>query len=173
MVTLKEIDEVALIEALYLSSFPREERREVAEMSRLVDSEPRYHILGVYNKECLLGFLSFWELGEWTFGEHFAISPSARGNGIGAEVMRQSLSTHPQLILEVEPPTTDIAKRRVAFYERLGFKLWSIPYLQPPYREGDTPTPLRLMTSGVKPTEGLIRTIHEVVYQQKNPAHTL
>ena len=39
-----------------------------------------------------------------------------------------------------------MAERRLGFYARCGFHRDPLPYLQPPYREGDAPTPLCLLS---------------------------
>ncbi|MCS2918128.1 hypothetical protein NXW71_08215 [Parabacteroides merdae] len=45
-------------------------------------------------------------------------------------------------------PTDEMSKRRIGFYERLGFKLDNQVYHQPPYREGGEWLEMRLMTYG-------------------------
>jgi hypothetical protein len=72
------------------------------------------------------------------------------------------------IVLEVELPETDIARRRIAFYERNGFRLWtSRNYQQPPYRQGDAPIAMRLMAWGNLPEsrfEEVVRRIYREVY---------
>ncbi|MBR7146301.1 MAG: GNAT family N-acetyltransferase, partial [Oscillospiraceae bacterium] len=52
----------------------------------------------------------------------FAVREDCRGSGIGSELLDELIGTLPHPIcLEVEPPETEIAKRRIAFYERNGF----------------------------------------------------
>lgn len=164
MVILKELKEVAPVLKFYLDAFPKEERREVEDMERLLLEEPRYYLLGIELEGQIVGLLSYWDLVEWICVEHFAIDASYRGEGIGAEVMKSFVADKRQIALEVEPPEEEMACRRIGFYERLGFKLWDIPYLQPPYRVGGAPVPLRIMTRGEEPTEALITEIHRVVY---------
>ena len=82
-----------------------------------------------------------------------------------------SLSQQP-FVLEVELPDTDIARRRIAFYERIGFVLCEKHYLQPPYNEGFPAVPLRLMEYGGQLTktdfDQVAHTLHRVVYNQTN-----
>ena len=81
--------------------------------------------------------------------EHFAIDPAARNGGIGAEAMKQILDfCGPQVVMDEEMPTEEMSKRRIGFYERLGFKLDNHVYHQPPYREGGEWLEMRLMTYG-------------------------
>ena len=53
------------------------------------------------------------------------------------------------VVLEVEPPTDEMAIRRIGFYERNGFKLWKdITYIQPAYDKTKSSIELKLMTIG-------------------------
>ena len=53
------------------------------------------------------------------------------------------------IILEVEVPLDEMSKRRIGFYERLGFILRNdIFYFQPPYEEGMNGLELKLMHTG-------------------------
>lgn len=52
------------------------------------------------------------------------------------------------VVLEVEMPTEEMSKRRIGFYERLGFVLDHHVYFQPPYRKGEAFLEMRLMTHG-------------------------
>ena len=49
------------------------------------------------------------------------------------------------LVLEVELPNDTPSRRRIAFYERLGFRAFSQTYEQPPYRVGGAFVPMRLL----------------------------
>ena len=62
------------------------------------------------------------------------------------------------MVLEVEVPEDDLARRRIGFYERHGLVYNDYPYLQPPLRKGNELLPLRLMT---KPT-----AIDETTYER-------
>jgi hypothetical protein len=50
------------------------------------------------------------------------------------------------VFLEVEPPSTEIARRRINFYERIGFHLNKFDYLQPALQGGQKPLLLKNMT---------------------------
>ena len=51
-------------------------------------------------------------------------------------------------MMEVELPETEMAARRIGFYERNGFYYNDYFYMQPPIAEGRNAIPLRLMTTG-------------------------
>ncbi len=158
MITLQEItahDSVcADIQALYESAFPADERRDFAAWLQLLEHEPAFHALAIYQDETFAGFISFWQWENWRYAEHFAIDASLRGGGIGAAAFQQFLQMDSRpLIGEVELPTDSIAQRRIAFYERLG--LVSHPeyeYIQPPYSAEKSALPLLIMTYGA-PTD--------------------
>ena len=68
---------------LYEAAFPADERREVAEFSRLADTEKKFHInVFVGDNDEFIGFLTSWEWNDFRYGEHFAISPEMRCGGM-------------------------------------------------------------------------------------------
>ena len=81
--------------------------------------------------------------------EHLACTPLSRGLGIGTKLVQDILSeagNHP-VILEVEPPVDKVTKRRVGFYERLGFVLNLYPHYQPPLNLTTDMVELKIMSS--------------------------
>ena len=75
------------------------------------------------------------------------------------------------IVLEVERPVEEMAKRRICFYERQGFTLWKNDYYQPPYKPGDDFLPMYLMVYGdlnpEKDYEDIRHKLHTVVYGVK------
>jgi hypothetical protein len=68
--------------------------------------------------------------------------------------------------LETELPTDEISKRRIAFYERKGFRLLDPGYKQPPYHIGGVPIPMYLMLAGtLSPGDHLDRIKH-ILYKE-------
>ena len=129
-----------LIERTYTESFPEVERRDFSLVRNLVRDESRFIVYALSKEDRYVGFITGWL---------FAIDPAARNGGIGAEAMKQFLVfCGTPVVLEVEMPTDEMSKRRIGFYERLGFKLDNQVYHQPPYREGGEWLEMRLMTYG-------------------------
>lgn len=159
--------------ALYTEAFPESERRSAAEWRAQLQRGAPFHAEAITEHGQFCGFVSHWQLGGLTYVEHFATLPSLRGQGTGSRALRLLMQRHTPLILEVEPPTDDMARRRIAFYRRHGLRLLSRPYLQPPYRTGGTPLPLCLMTSAPQLTAGqldaAIGAIHRHVYGVASP----
>jgi len=132
---------------LYLTAFPASERRTGAEWrSQLRKGDP-FHLFFIAKEKHFAGFISFWDFAEFTYVEHFAIEVTTRGGGIGGTAIDALRLQKPRLVLEVEPPTDETARRRIGFYGRHGFRLSASPYLQPPYRKGGKWLPLMLMTT--------------------------
>lgn len=102
--------------------------------------------------------------------EHFATLPHLRGKGIGASALKAfaSVAQDRPIVLEVEPPQTETARRRVGFYRRAGFELLEIPYMQPPYRPGGEEVPLCLMSTdaayALSHSARVVATLHREVY---------
>lgn len=142
---------------LYLESFPAEERRPLHILEKLI-SEPAAPVtllLLERDQDCSApaGFITLWRLSDGTaYIEHFATRPELRGAGLGATALSliDTLIGPRPLVIEVERPSEGImAQRRIAFYERCGFRLHDgYSYIQPPYSHGLPSVEMRLMTRG-------------------------
>lgn len=155
--------------AFYEQSFPVDERRRIAKMLELIENEPRFHAHALFNDGELIGFFNYWDLDEFLYVEHFAIDPMKRGKNLGSEVLKSFVEQAGKpVILEVERPEDPIKERRIAFYQRHGFKLSQKPYMQPAYEEGQRSVPMYLMEYGGNLLEnnfGLVKhKIYSVVY---------
>ncbi len=92
-------------------------------------------------------FMCVWNFHSFRFIEHIAVDEDERNKGIGGNILEEyALMEDTPLILEVELPGEEISDRRIAFYERHGFKLNGYDYIQPPMEEGKNPVPLRIMS---------------------------
>jgi ribosomal protein S18 acetylase RimI-like enzyme len=160
---------------LYESAFPPDERRDAKRQEALF-KRPEYRLFAAFDEKSrgLSGFLSLWEFAGFVFMEHLAVQAPLRGKGMGAEILRRYMSgCSKSVVLEVERPESEIQKRRVAFYERLGFRLNRHDYVQPPYGPGKRPVPMLLMSYPRAISEKefpLLREhIHLIVYGLKEP----
>ena len=131
------------------ASVPRDERRP-KEAQRALVGRPDHKVLVARDEHgMVIAFITLWDVGEFTFVEHFAVAPDHRGQGLGAHILCQAARLcSARLCLEVEVPETEIARRRVAFYERNGFCLNHYPYEQPAYAPDRESVPLLIMTAG-------------------------
>lgn len=124
-------------------SFPNTEMRSKDNQKKLFNNE-KYNVVMDENKK---GFIAYWNFDQFIFLEHFAVSFSARGEGHGEKMLKafmQELKL--PSFLEVEPPENEITKRRISFYERMGFKLNDFQYAQPSMRENEPSIELKIMS---------------------------
>lgn len=142
-------DDFDLMYALMRESFPKEEYRPYA-AQRALWERSAYTVYALYGERgALQAFLSAWEFPSFVYWEHLAVQPTCRNGGIGGGVLAEARKrTDKTICLEVEPPQTELAKRRIAFYERNGFSLNAYEYMQPSMGEGRRAIPLLLMTTG-------------------------
>lgn len=159
--------EVSFVDNLYIASFPLSERRPVETMLDLYKENPLFVISIIVEDDLLVGFLTYWDLDDFIFAEHFAISPEARNGGYGRRAMDLFKEVLKPIILEVELPTTIMAERRIGFYQRLGYKLWdNVQYQQPAYYEETGTIPMKLMSYGNIDVEKNLIEIRSKIYSQ-------
>ncbi len=167
---IKTDDEAyAFIEQLLHDAFPPEERRDTPQQRAYTDHHPMFRSCLISESGSPVGLISYWDMGDFHYIEHFAIDPTLRNGGYGKRALEHIEQTlHHPIVLEVEAPTDELSTRRIGFYRRLGFTLCERPYMQPPYRQGDGELPMFLMTYGdidmEKEFERVRDTIHREVY---------
>lgn len=159
---------------LYESAFPPDERRDLGRQRGLFRRQEYRLFAALDGKSGFVGFLSLWEFTGFVFMEHLAIKGHLRGKGFGTEVLRRYMSNcRKSVVLEVEKPVTDVQKKRIAFYEKLGFRRNTYDYTQPSYGPGKKPVSMLLMsypgTIGEKEYPVLRKDIHTIVYGLKEP----
>ncbi len=118
---------------IYETSFPDDERRDWNPFLELLNNK-QFSLNEIYDQQKFIGFISIWDLTEFSFIEHFAIRAAEQGKGYGTQTIEHLLSINSKpIILEVEEPLTETARKRIAFYERLNFRVNTFCYFQPPY----------------------------------------
>ncbi|MDR2913662.1 MAG: GNAT family N-acetyltransferase [Tannerella sp.] len=131
---------------LYKSSFPPEERRQLRTQKKMMNN-PLYHFEIITDNDVFVGFILWWGFEDIRYIEHLATSPRLRGNGYGLRILENFISkSDTPILLEVEHPDSEINKRRIGFYRRIGFILNKHLYKHPPYKKGGEYVSLMLMT---------------------------
>ncbi|MBR3576250.1 MAG: GNAT family N-acetyltransferase [Clostridia bacterium] len=144
-------------------SFPTDERRPKEEQKELFEN-PLYT---VYCAGEMKAFIAVWEFESFVYVEHFAVSPEYRNEGLGSKMLSALMGMYDKkIVLEVEPPETDVAKGRIGFYERNGFYLNEYPYIQPPISKGKQEVPLMIMTSAMPVSEQEFEEIKNTLYKE-------
>ena len=160
-------------EALYKElekNFIAAERRDFADAKALL-SHPQFAAYHTVENGVRIGFVTLWTLSGMTFAEHFVTYEPFRNKGYGARVLELLKKDFAPLVLEAEPPETELAARRLAFYRRNGFCENAIPYLQPAYRKGEKDVPLVLMSypHTLQEPAQTVKEIYRVVYERVAP----
>lgn len=158
---------VPFVQDLYVSAFPQKERREWDLLAAMIGTVPEMALQVITEKDEPIGFMVSWKLNEWCFLEHFAISPLQRGKRHGEKVMLDFVKDS-RVLLEVEPPVSEDALRRINFYKRAGMVCLSFPYLQPSYKKNGEPYDMVLMSNipdaGDQAYAEIVNLIFEKVY---------
>ena len=131
---------------LYKKSFPPEERRQFRTQRKIMDN-PLYHFEIIADNDEFIGFILWWNFENIRYIEHLAILPQLRGKGYGQQILKRFTSkSDTPILLEVEHPDTEINKRRIGFYQHIGFVINEYEYKQPPFKKHGNYVPLLLMT---------------------------
>jgi ribosomal protein S18 acetylase RimI-like enzyme len=132
----------------YLEAFSADERRPLPDLEALMQ-RPDFWCNVLLKADEPVGLFLSWELSGFRYIEHFAIAHAFRGQIIGKTALNKYLKTSNfPVVLEVEPPVSEINSRRIRFYEREGFELCKQQFIQPPYALGQNSVELRLMEWG-------------------------
>ena len=114
--------------------FPPSERRHLASIRRLRRTG-YYDTWGVFEGEELLAYTFLWRTpeGNCALLDYLAVCPDGRGKGLGTqalELLKEQYGPSCTLLVEAEapepglPPEKDrLRRRRIAFYQRAGFRL--------------------------------------------------
>lgn len=161
-ITDKEFEKVYKILS---DSFPKNELRPKGNMKRTMENKK--YIVYSYGDKDIKGITAVWELDGFLFIEYLAVNEKFRNNGIGSEILKELCDTYKcPLCLEVEPPESDITKRRIEFYKRNGFYLNLYPYEQPAYSEKQAAVPLMIMTTGKEISEEQFLITRREIYKE-------
>lgn len=165
MIRLKSVgvEEATEIYALMTQHFIEDERRDLADFLQAI-RRPQYTMYGLWQNGVRVGYAGIWTLNGMFFMEHFAVVQEYRGRGVGSACLQTLLQRFHSMVLEVEHPTGETEKRRIAFYERNGFVREPFDYLQPSYHGGE-PLSLELMSyPSHLPDDSIVDEIYATVY---------
>lgn len=139
---------LTFIKKIYEDAFPAHERREWSRLLELIPLQDEMHLDLLHTDDGHIGLLIWWQIETAYYIEHFAIDAALRGKSYGAAVLNYYKDLLPgKIILEVEPPETTDAVRRISFYERLGYRVLDVDYRQPSYTDPDGSFSMLLMSN--------------------------
>ena len=155
---------------LYEDAFPIEERRSLNKQTHVIKNS-NYHFDIMLDNDKLIGFLLWWNFEKVRYIDHFATSIEQRNKGFGKQILENFINTSEKLVLlEVELPNSSMNKRRIKFYERIGFKLNLHYYEVPPLMEGYKHFQLLLMSYPTfmteRDVEQFTKTCHPIIFNK-------
>jgi len=131
---------------IYSESFPLNERRTFEQQTDIFN-RTQYKVDVYLSDNHVVGFIAFWTTKDFIYIEHFAIAPEVRSKGLGSAILKPFITSKEiPVILEIEPPVDDLTRRRLRFYESLGFMKNNHNHFQPPYHQGDLPLQLIILS---------------------------
>ena len=151
---------------LYVEAFPEEERRDRLQLEEMLHTEPCMYFNVIVCDGERAGLFIYWNLGTFYYLEHLAVYEVMRNKKIGQQVLEWIEENLPGLrLLEAERAETEMATRRVRYYERNGYIVLDRNYMQPSYRPGGTDYPLWLMGNREEQgLEGKVKELKETIY---------
>lgn len=130
---------------IYKDSFPVEETRRYNDHINALKDEAFHHDAIMVNEK-LVGFMTYWEVNDSVYLEHFAIDEILRGKSYGTKALNMLKEKWGKIILEIEKPVDLITNRRKAFYENECFILNDHNHEPLAYRYGNPQGLLLIMS---------------------------
>ncbi|MDH6311041.1 ribosomal protein S18 acetylase RimI-like enzyme [Dysgonomonas sp. PFB1-18] len=124
---------------IYTTSFPVFEQRSPKQQSDAF-KDSHYHLSAWIDGEKLLSFVSYWDFEGYIYIEHLAVNPELRGQNIGSQMLDAFADeVKKTVILEIDPLIDEVSEKRLAFYEKLGYKINKYKHTHPAYNKDYKP----------------------------------
>lgn len=157
---------------LYQDSFPRKERRPFPWQKEAMRREEAFHCLRLEDGGGLAGLMFYWQLPFCRYLEHFAIAVNRRGQGLGRRALELLHRGGGPVILEIEPVVDEGTRRRLSFYQSVGYERLPWPHAQLPFRRGEGDVPMELLSYPTamtkEQTEAFQAMLRSVVMQYRD-----
>ena len=151
-----------------IDAFPYEERRDEADEKKCF-LKKEFNFCEITDDGESVGWIVFWIFESFLFIEHSAINKEIRSKGYGSKAIELIKTKYNSpVVLEAEFPETEMQKKRIKFYENLGFKVNSYNYTQPSYHNAES-VPLQVLSFPEILSENefceFFKTTRSVVYE--------
>ena len=169
MINLKPVtdEKFSSVYKRLIDAFPYEERRDERDEKKCF-LKSQFNFCEIIDDGESVGLIVFWVFSKFLFVEHIAINKEIRSKGYGSKTFELLKSQYKlPIILEAESPETEMQKKRIKFYENLGFKINCYDYTQPSYHNAES-VPLMVLSFpqflNEKEFEEFFKTTREIVY---------
>ena len=173
MINLKPVtdENFSLVYKRLIDAFPYEERRDERDEKKCL-LKSQFNFCEITDDGESVGLIVFWVFSKFLFVEHIAINKEIRSKGYGSKTFELLKSQYKlPIILEAESPETEMQKKRIKFYENLGFKINCYDYTQPSYHNAES-VPLQILSFpqlfSESEFEEFFKTTREIVYGIEN-----
>ncbi len=122
----------SLVDNLYARAFPWHEQRD-ADAKRRALAHENYALDAWFDGDMFVGLSGCWTLDDYSYVEHLAIDDRLRAQGYGKRLLGQIMQRNTRTLLEIDPLTTDIAQKRLRFYQSMGFVANDFSHTHPTY----------------------------------------
>lgn len=123
------------LDALYCRAFPWHEQREADAKLQALHNQ-NYVLEAWFDDALFIGLSGCWRFADYSYIEHLAIDDTLRSRGYGKQLLAEILKREPLTILEIDPLTSEIAHKRLRFYETMGFYANTWSHSHPTYHQG-------------------------------------
>lgn len=123
------------LDALYGRAFPWHEQREAEAKQQALDN-PHYELEAWFDDGQFIGLSGCWRFADYRYVEHLAIDDTLRSRGYGKRLLAEILQRAPLTVLEIDPLTSEVAHKRLRFYETMGFCANPWAHRHPTYHQG-------------------------------------
>jgi len=157
---------------IYSVSFPvHEQRNEQQQISAF--GKENYYLIIKTEGEKLLSFIAYWDFDDYVYIEHLAVNPQYRGANIGSNTLNSFAEIIGKtILLEIDPIIDDVSRKRLHFYEKLGYVLNPYEHSHPAYDINFKPHRLLVLShgKGIDETQYLRfhKNLSEVVMNDRN-----
>lgn len=123
-----------LVKNLYYTSFPAEEQLPFGRIALLSVLKPSVDLLAYYDGTVFCGFSFTVRTGKYLYINFFAVEPSLRSHGYGAQMMQLLRKCYPmEMVCDVKAPvegtdTFELDQRRITFWSSNGFDFFDNEY---------------------------------------------
>jgi N-acetylglutamate synthase-like GNAT family acetyltransferase len=167
-VTSPDFPGLAEVKLLYYRAFQPDDRREVSDLVAQLE-KPNFSLLIIQMYEMPAGLIALWQLSNFMFIEHIAVTEQFRNRKIGETAIKMIADSQEQpVLLETAFPTESFSESRLAFYERIGFDIIDDKYEQPAYSPEKNSKKMLLLSNRPimpDPVEEIVGEIYKVVYE--------
>ena len=126
---LQNRKKISKIFSRYEKTFPENERRDKEQFLDLAE-DPDAFVFLIKNEDETIGYSVIWELKDFYFLEHFEVFEEFRNQKFGEQILEALKEKFDKIVLETEPDSlSEIAARRVRFYQRNGFEIINKDYI--------------------------------------------